>query len=82
VPNNPEEFRLPPSYREVADLVTAAIDEGLYPYGTQLPSATELAALYDVSVATIHRAMKLLAERGIIQGRQGLGRFVTRRTAG
>lgn len=74
-----DDFRLPLSYREIADDIRAKIDEGLYPYGTRLPSTAELAHLYGVGTATIERAVKLLAESGDITGRQGLGRFVTRR---
>jgi DNA-binding GntR family transcriptional regulator len=74
-----EDFELPLSYREIADDVRRKIDEGLYPYGTRLPSTAELVIQYGVSEATIERAMKLLAEAGDITGRQGLGRFVTRR---
>lgn len=76
----PEEFRLPLSYREVADRIRAAIDAGRWIYGDKLPSAAELAREYQVSVATIHRAMALLSEAGDVTGRQGLGRFVTRRS--
>lgn len=74
-----EEFRLPPSYRGVAAAITSAIDDGVYPYGTRLPSTSELAREYGVSVATIERAMRLLVVAGDIVGRQGLGRYVTRR---
>lgn len=80
MPNEPEEFKLPPTYKDIADLVTAAIDAGTYAYGSQLPSAAELAHEYGVSVGTIHRAMALLADAGTIVGRQGRGRFVTRRS--
>jgi len=76
-----EEFRLPPTYRDIATIVTAQIDKGTYPYGSKLPSTAQLALQFDVSVATIERAMRLLTEAGTIVGRQGLGRFVTRRSA-
>lgn len=75
-----EPFKLPLSYREIADDVRRLIDEGLYPYGTRLPSTAELVREYNVATATIERAMKLLTLSGDITGRQGLGRFVTRRT--
>ncbi|BFU47543.1 GntR family transcriptional regulator [Krasilnikovia sp. MM14-A1004] len=76
-----EEFKLPPSYREIAEIITAEIDKGTYPYGSRLPSTAELAHEFDVSVATVERAMRLLAQAGTIVGGQGLGRFVTRRPA-
>lgn len=74
-----ESFKLPPSYREVADLITDDIDSGLFPYGTQLPSTAELAVKYGASEPTVQRAVKVLIESGDLVGRQGLGRWVTRR---
>lgn len=74
-----EELELPPTYREIADLIRAAIDDGLYEYGSQLPSAAVLARQYGVGVTTIHRAMALLEAAGDVKGAQGRGRFVTRR---
>ncbi|GIF04637.1 GntR family transcriptional regulator [Actinoplanes siamensis] len=74
-----EEFRLPPTYKEVAELIRAEIDKGTWPYGTQLPSASELSDMYGTSITTIHRAMKILIDAGDVIGRQGRGRFVTRR---
>lgn len=71
--------RLLQTYREIAEDITAKIDDGTYPYGSMLPSARELAAEYGVAMATIHRAMALLAEAEIIIGRQGRGRYVNRR---
>jgi DNA-binding GntR family transcriptional regulator len=75
-----DELQIPPTYREIAELITVAIDEGLYPYGSLLPSAQILATRYDVSKTTIHRAMTLLASQGTIVGRQGRGRYVARRS--
>jgi GntR family transcriptional regulator len=74
-----DELKIPPTYREIAEMITAAIDEGLYPYGSLLPSAQVLSTRYDVSKTTVHRAMVLLAAEGTIVGRQGRGRYVARR---
>lgn len=60
-------------------MIRADIDSGLYPYGTQLPSTSELARKYGASDPTVQRAVKLLVEAGDLVGRQGLGRWVTRR---
>jgi DNA-binding GntR family transcriptional regulator len=75
----PDDLELPPTYREIADLIRAEIDKGTWPYGSQLPSARELATLYNVAMATIHRATGLLVASGDVVGRQGRGRFVIRR---
>jgi len=75
----PEELdHIPPTYREIADLLRADMDSGLYPRGTWLPSASELAARYQVGRTTIARAMALLEASGDIQGAQGRGRLVLR----
>lgn len=75
----PDELEIPPTYKEVAEDIVRLIDEGLYPYGTLLPSTAELVAQYNVSPGTIARAMALLTEQGAIIGRQGRGRYVARR---
>lgn len=77
-----EDFKLPPSYRDVADDIREKIDSGLYPYGSRLPSTAELVRVYGVSDTTIERAVRLLVDSGDVIGRQGLGRFVTRRLEG
>lgn len=59
----------------VADL-TERIRNGQYPPGTKLPSARELADLYEVSVSTIQRVVALLQERGLVVGQQGRGVYV------
>jgi GntR family transcriptional regulator len=63
-------------YREVANDLKARIEAGEYPPGTKLPSYSELAALYSVSVTTIQRGILVLQERGILVGVQGRGVYV------
>jgi DNA-binding GntR family transcriptional regulator len=74
-----DSFRLPLSYREIAEDIRQKIDSGLYPYGSRLPSTAELVREYGVSEATVERAVRLLVASGDVVGRQGLGRYVTRR---
>jgi GntR family transcriptional regulator len=59
----------------LADL-TERIKKGEYPPGTKLPSARELADLYDVSTSTVQRILALLQERGMVVGQQGRGVYV------
>ena len=42
---------------------------------TQLPSASELASRYNISMSTVNRELKKLVEEGLIIGRQGVGMF-------
>lgn len=49
---------------------------GEYPPGTQLPTYAVLAALYDVSPATIAIVIRILRERGLVVGVPGRGTYV------
>jgi GntR family transcriptional regulator len=70
------ELHLPPTYREIAEDLATRIDSGEYPRGSVLPSTRELADEHGVSKGTIHRAIRLLQEEGLVVGRQGRGQFV------
>lgn len=65
-----------PSYREIADAITARIAAGDWSPGERLPTTEEFAADYRVSEATAYRALSLLIDRGTIRGEQGRARFV------
>lgn len=52
------------------------IRAGKYPVGTPLPTETELERLAGVSRTTVRRAMKALAEDGLVDIRQGRGTLV------
>lgn len=64
------------TYRQIADDLAERIRRGEYPPGAQLPSYTELAALYSVSLTTAARAYGLLRDRGTVEGSPGRGMFV------
>lgn len=63
------------TYGEIADDLAERITLGEYPPGSKLPSYTELGQLYDVSYATVHRAVRILRERGVVYGEPGRGTF-------
>lgn len=73
----PADLGIPPTYREIAAEIAAAINAGQYERGSLLPGARELARKYGVAMSTIHRAMALLQEQGLVVGRQGRGQYVT-----
>lgn len=67
---------LPPHRDEIADKIAEQIRSGALSPHTKLPSTTELAEEYGVSVGTAYRVYRKLHELGLIYGRPGLGRFV------
>ncbi|MEU7590355.1 GntR family transcriptional regulator [Micromonospora sp. NPDC049230] len=66
----------PPHYHRVADDIEQKIRSGEYPPGRQLPSVSEIGALYNVARSTAYRAVKELHERDLVYGQQGQGVFV------
>ncbi|MEV7263992.1 winged helix-turn-helix domain-containing protein [Micromonospora aurantiaca] len=68
------------TYRQIADDLAARIAAGEYPPDAKLPSYTQLAALYSVSVATIQRALLVLEVKDLVRGHVGRGVYVTATT--
>ena len=62
----------PADYRRIADELTAKIKSGELPPGTKLPSTAQ----YDVSPATVYRAVSLLHDRDLVVGHSGRGVYV------
>lgn len=67
---------IPPTMDELLSDLAERIGRGEYPPGTKIPSGRELADHYDVSTATISRAVAALRERGVLVGRPGRGVYV------
>ena len=70
---------IPLDYRGIANDIEARIANGEYPPGTKIPSYSQLAKLYSVSISTAQRAVIVLRERGLVVGAQGRGVFVRER---
>lgn len=66
-----------PIFAQLADQLADEILRGRYAEGEQVPSMKELAAHMRINPATAGKALNLLAERGIVHKRRGLGMFVT-----
>jgi GntR family transcriptional regulator len=70
-----------PARRSLTDVcvqaLTDAIERGLYPPGSLLPSETDLAGQLDVSRATLREALRTLEDRQLIIRRHGRGTFVS-----
>lgn len=65
------------TYREIAEDLTRRIEAGEYAATDgRLPSYSQIASLYSVSVATAQRAITLLNDRGTTVGVPGRGVWV------
>ncbi|MFI7330669.1 GntR family transcriptional regulator, partial [Micromonospora aurantiaca (nom. illeg.)] len=56
--------------------IRTQIERGLLKPGDKIPTTKELADKYDTSVGTARKAVEILLEAEILEGRQGLGVFV------
>jgi GntR family transcriptional regulator len=57
--------------------LTEAIERGVYPPGSPLPSETDLAEQLEVSRATLREALRTLEDRQLVIRRHGRGTFVS-----
>ncbi len=60
----------------LAESLAKAISIGTYPIGTALPTLSQIERSEGCSRSTVQRALTILADRGLVQGRQGAGIFV------
>lgn len=61
---------------EIADRIAERIERGELPPGSRLQSERELSDLFRVGRSSVREAIKALESRGLVEGRQGEGRFV------
>src|ERR1039457_7069918 len=64
-------------YRQLADQVRQAVSLGLLRPGDKLPPVREVVTQITINPNTVHRAYRELEHEGIVEGRPGLGTFVT-----
>lgn len=62
-------------YREVANGLRIAINQGEYKPGTTLPKQEELAERYGVNIKTVRQAVGLLEAEDLSQPSGGAGRW-------
>ncbi|MGO1948347.1 MAG: GntR family transcriptional regulator [Mycobacteriaceae bacterium] len=65
-----------PLFRQIAELVEDSVVDGSLPEGERAPSTNELAAFHGINPATARKGLTLLAERGVLSKRRGLGMYV------
>ncbi len=71
-----------PAYLQVVQQVKQAIRMGLLEVGDKLPTVKEVVAEVAVNPNTVMKAYWQLEHEGLVEGRQGVGTFVSRRPAG
>jgi DNA-binding GntR family transcriptional regulator len=65
-----------PAWQQVAGDLQSKIEVGDYAPGARLPSVRQLAASYSVSPQTAQRAIRELANDGLVVSQQGRAAFV------
>jgi DNA-binding GntR family transcriptional regulator len=71
-----------PKYVALRDALLQAVGSGAFGAGSRLPNEAELAATLPLSLGTIQRALRSLADDGVIVRRQGRGTFVAEPASG
>jgi GntR family transcriptional regulator len=70
-----------PKYAGLREIMRAAISDGFWKQGEQIPPEVEIARVTPYSLGTVQKALKALEEEGVLLRRQGHGTFVTDRRA-
>jgi GntR family transcriptional regulator len=68
-----------PKYAELREALRAAISDGFWKAGEQIPPEMDIARQTPFSLGTVQKALKGLEAEGLLQRRQGHGTFVRRR---
>lgn len=66
-----------PIYAQIAERICDEVLAGTYQPDSRIPGVREYSALLEVNVNTTVKAYELLAQRGIIYSRRGMGYFVS-----
>ena len=69
-------------YRQIVEQVRQALRLGLLHVGDQLPTVKEVVAMVAINPNTVSKAYRELELEGLVEGRAGVGTFVTRTLAG
>ncbi|MDG4764449.1 winged helix-turn-helix domain-containing protein [Solwaraspora sp. WMMD406] len=72
-PSQPAE----PVFRRIMRDIESAIATGDLKPGDKIPSTAELGEQYECSAPTVRQALARLQERGVLQGHQGRGVYVS-----
>lgn len=65
-----------PLYLQLANIIRADVENGVYRADQQIPTEKELSTLYGVSRITIRNALDILEKENLVMRRRGKGTFV------
>ena len=68
-----------PAYEQLAAIIRGRIEDGTYAPRTAIPSITEIVAETGLAIGTVRKAIRVLADEGLIRTVPGHGTFVTAR---
>lgn len=68
-----------PLYLQIAAILRDEIARGVYAPGRPVPSETQLMGRYEVARLTARKAVRVLADEGLVEIVQGRGSYVTER---
>jgi GntR family transcriptional regulator len=68
-----------PRYAQLREALRAAIEDGFWHPGSQLPPEAELVRVVGMSLGTVQKALRALVDAGMLLRRQGHGTFVVGR---
>jgi len=71
-----------PLYRQIAELLRADIEAGVYPPGSTIPAVSRIIQETGCTHVTVRKGIKLLADEGLVVIVPGKGTFVARRENG
>jgi GntR family transcriptional regulator len=69
-----------PLYIQVASVLRSRIQSGQWAAGQKISTLDELEREFEVARVTVRQAVDILREEGMLQARQGLGTFVSKRS--
>ena len=70
-----------PSYLQIAQQVRQAVRLGMLRPGDQLPTVKEVVGALTINPNTVLKAYRELDREGVVEGRRGVGTFVSERAA-
>lgn len=68
-----------PAYQQLAGILRDRIASGAIPVGTAIPSKRDIMQALGVGEHTVHKAVRLLKDEGLVETTHGLGIFVVRK---
>src|ERR1700732_3394540 len=71
-----------PAYLQLVQQIKQALRMGILQVGDKLPTVKEVVAEVAINPNTVMKAYRELEHEGLVEGRQGVGTFVSRRPDG